>query len=590
MTGVRSGVAKRAGFVTLALAMLAGLTGCVGLPDDGPVVESQIAGGGTATEAMAINPVGPQPGQSPAEVVKGFLDAMQATPIRTDVARQFLSTVSQASWDPTATITYIDASLPQTAGGSSVVVTLSGADRIDPRGAWQGALRPAQSELAFTVVRDGEDFRISQPPDALIVPQTWFVQRFRQVSLYFFEPTGQVLVPDPVFVPRGADLASILVQRLIAGPATPLRGYVRNLLDLGVDSSSLEVPVSSAGVATIDLVGEDLEVPDDVDRDLLLAQLTWTLRQDTSVDAVRVRFNGTDLTAGSGGVNVSTGGRFAPYDADASTLLFGLDEGRLVAGGAQNLAPVSGPFGQGDLALRTITPDLGGSRAAGVTEDGTAMFVGVVRTSDVDAAQLTQVVAGGTSLLPPSWDFSGRLWIVDRRADGAVVSYVNRETTSELTIPGVSGEDVKSFLVSRDGSRLVAVIRGRSEDVVVVSRLLQNSDGRVVGALEAQQVDVQGGRGLRIRDMTWLSPTSIVVLHPIGPRLFQVRSASVDGAPSGLDDLSVTLDGKITGLAGSPDPRLDTYAISEEALIYLVGPGGGEVAIRPGLTSLGYVG
>ncbi len=55
------------------------------------------------------------------------------------------------------------------------------------------------------VPEDGE-FRIAGPPDALIVPQSWYAQRFRQVSLYFFDPTSQVLVPDPVFVPRNADL------------------------------------------------------------------------------------------------------------------------------------------------------------------------------------------------------------------------------------------------------------------------------------------------------------------------------------------------------------------------------------------------
>ena len=76
----------------LLLTLLAGsMTACVGLPDDGPVVEARASGSGTRADAMAINPLGPQPDQSPSEVVKGFLDAMQATPIRDDVARQFLT-------------------------------------------------------------------------------------------------------------------------------------------------------------------------------------------------------------------------------------------------------------------------------------------------------------------------------------------------------------------------------------------------------------------------------------------------------------------------------------------------------------------
>ena len=51
--------------------------------------------------------------------------------------------------------------------------------------------------------REDGEWRIAKAPDALIVPRTWFAPRFRQVSLYFFDPTGQILVPEPVFVPSG---------------------------------------------------------------------------------------------------------------------------------------------------------------------------------------------------------------------------------------------------------------------------------------------------------------------------------------------------------------------------------------------------
>jgi len=187
------------------------------------------------------------------------------------------------------------------------------------------------------------------------------------------------------------------------------------------------------------------------------------------------------------------------------------------------------------------------------------------------------------------------LWMVDRRATGALVSYLREGRIAEIDVPGVSGQDVKSFLVSRDGSRFVAVLQGANEDRIVVSRLLQDPDGKVVQALPARQVDVEGGRGLKIRDIAWLSPTSIVVLHPIdAPRLFQVRSTSVDGAPGDVDALSVTIDDQVTGLIGTPDPRQSTYAIAvrdgQDVLIDLSGPAGGDLDLAPGITSLGYVG
>jgi hypothetical protein len=575
----------------LVLGLLASFAaaGCgVGLPDDGPVVEARTSGSGTRADAMAINPLGPQPGQSPSQVVKGFLDAMRATPIRDDVARQFLAAQARSTWNPDETIIYDSASLPRPSaeGGDLVDVTLTGADRIDERGSWQGAI--TEDELRFSVIEENGEFRIDTLPDSLIVPQDWYAQRFRQVSLYFFDPTSQVLVPDPVFVPRAADLASTLVRRLIAGPAPELTDYARNLLPAGADPE-ISVPVDDDGLATVDLEGD---VPSLVDRGLLVAQLAWTLRQDSSVERLRVRVDGTPVTpAGQSEVSVTTGEAFAPFVAEANPLLFGLAEGRMVAGGAQNLVAVSGPFGQTDLGLRSITSDLSASQAAGVTSDGSTMYVGPVR----DAAAATPVVTGASDLLVPAWDFADRLWMVDRRPDGAVVSYLREGLIEEIHIEGVTDGDVKSFLVSRDGSRFVAVVRGANEDVIVVSRLRQDGEGRVVDALPARQVDVEGGLGLKIRDIAWLSPTSIVVLHPIGtPELFQVRSASVDGAPGDVDALSLTLDDRVIGLAGTPDPRQSTYAIArldgEDVLIDLSGQSGGDLGVAPGITSLGYVG
>jgi len=581
----------RARTALLSLALSLTVTGCVGLPDEGPVEEAQASGSGTRADAMAINPVGPQPDQSPSEVVKGFLDAMRATPIRDDVARQFLSERARSEWDPDETIVYESASLPRPSaqGGDLVDLTLSGADRIDDRGSWQGALE--SDALRFRVVKEDGQVRIDTLPEFLIVPQSWYAQRFRQVSLYFFDPTSQVLVPDPVFVPRAADLASTLVQRLVAGPAPELADHARNLLPAGADPA-ISVPVDDDGVATVDIEG-DVDAPGPADRGLLVAQLAWTLRQDPSVERMRVRVDGTQVTpVGEPEVSVSSGEAFAPFVAEANTLLFGLADGLMVAGSAQTLAQVGGPFGQADLGLRSVTPDLGAAQAAGVSADGTAMYVAPVRDP---AGSADLVVAGATDLLVPAWDFDGRLWMVDRRATGALVSYLREGRIAEIDVPGVSGQDVKSFLVSRDGSRFVAVLQGANEDRIVVSRLLQDPDGKVVQALPARQVDVEGGRGLKIRDIAWLSPTSIVVLHPIdAPRLFQVRSTSVDGAPGDVDALSVTIDDQVTGLIGTPDPRQSTYAIAvrdgQDVLIDLSGPAGGDLDLAPGITSLGYVG
>ena len=101
---------------------------------------------------------------------------------------------------------------------------------------------------------DGE-FRIAAAPDALIVPESWFEQRFRQVSLYFFDPTAEILVPEPVFVPRGEQLATTLIKGLLRGPSPELARVSRSFIPPGL-TFGLSVPVSDDGVADISLQGE----------------------------------------------------------------------------------------------------------------------------------------------------------------------------------------------------------------------------------------------------------------------------------------------------------------------------------------------
>ena len=579
-----------------ALAAVAGalasvlLAGCVGMPDDGPVVETKASGQGARSDAMNINPRGPQPGQSPSEVVEGFLDAMQATPIRLTVAREFLTRRARDTWSPnSATITYATATV--VGGPSPVSVRLSGADRLDPRGAWQGSLPQSGSTLSIPMVQEENGaWRISDPPDALVVPESWFEQRFRQVSLYFFDPSGRVLVPEPVFVPRGEQLSSGLVNGLLAGPAEVIADNTLNAVPPDL-RAAVSVPVTPTGVAEVELTSEtgDAAMPTDQEAELMVAQLAWTLRQDPLVDRLSVTIDGdqVELANGVTEFSVEEGAEFAPYVAGASTVLYGLADGLLVAGSATNLDPVTGPFGTTPRGVRTISPDLLAERAAGVSSGGRSMLLGPVRGAD---AEVQTVVSDATNLLEPAWDFAGRLWFVDRRADGARIGYVQDQRVQPVDVPGISGQDVRHLLVSRDGSRLVAVVRRRGADAIVVSRLLSSRQGLVERALRAVQVTEQDGRGLRIRDIAWRSPTSIAVLQEVSKELFQVRATTVDGAPTGLDSLSVTLDGKITGLAGTPQPGERLFALTPGGVIDLAGSAAGTTEIDPDVSSLDYVG
>src|SRR3546814_19006769 len=77
----------------------------------------------------------------------------------------------------------------------------------------------------------------------------FFASRYQQVSHYFFDPTGEILVPEPAFVPRGGHLASALVRGLLQGTDPRLRDVAESFIPEGM-SRSEERRVGKEGVST----------------------------------------------------------------------------------------------------------------------------------------------------------------------------------------------------------------------------------------------------------------------------------------------------------------------------------------------------
>jgi len=241
----------------LPVALL--LSACVALPQDGPVVVSGSSGSEERGPGVSYVPKPPQPGESPRDIVRSFLDALTAVPLQPSVARAFLSRAEQGAWDPRGKIlTYDESSTPT--GTTTVSVDLSGTHRLDAQGRWLGgggedAPRPGDVELSFPLVQEDGEWRIADAPDALVVPEAWFAQQFRRVNRYFFDPSGEVLVPEPVWLPRGEQLATGLVRGLVAGPGARLEGVARSFLPPG-SAVELSVVVSDEGVADVSLQGD----------------------------------------------------------------------------------------------------------------------------------------------------------------------------------------------------------------------------------------------------------------------------------------------------------------------------------------------
>ena len=569
----------------LAGALLLVLPSCVRMPTEGPVTSVQAPGNTDSAPGIYFDPAPPQEGESATEIVTHFLEAMKAAPIKTSVARQFLTERAQEAWQPEKSIiTYAEIGDPL--GELDVFLPATDINEYDDRGAWQRTT--PEATLHFTLTTEKGEWRIDEVPDALMVPESWFADWFRRVSLYYFDPTAQILVPEPVFVPEGDQFATSLVRGLLTAPSGDAARVTRTFFPpefrLG-----LSVPISAAGIAEVSLVG-DPDLVDEQTGTRILTQLIYTLRQESRIRAVRVTIGDRELglPGGPTQVNLDVGSLYDPNGVQASGDLFGLVHGRLVRGSVDSLLPTPGPMGAERLGVRSIGVNLAGSRVAGVSGSGRSVLVAPVDDQD---GRAVEVVSGATNLLPPAWDFADRIWLADRARGHARISVVVDNRPRTIEVPGISGRDVRQLLVSRDGSRLVAVVRTGQGDTVVASRVLHDDQGRVLRATRAQRLAVTPDGSGVIRDIGWRSPTAISMLTDITDDLSQVRTVSVDGAPGELATVgSSRLRGSARALVSSPVEGAEVYAVAAAAASDLTAPERTLPPLPDGLQSLTYVG
>jgi hypothetical protein len=582
------------GAMAAVLSLLLG--GCVSLPKVGGVTtrpgqETVEQGAGT----FDYTPLGPRPGSPPQKIVEDFLRAMQASPQTTAVAREFLTDRARAGWAPEKrTLVYgfklVDGTHQQ------ITVSLEEAVQLDSRGTWLGKVDEGDGlDFTLDLVQQRGEWRITNPPDALVIPRTHFETRYQQYFVYFYDPTAQVLVPEPTYLPRGEQAATLLVRRLLQGPDPALEGVLRTFIPGGT-RYFLSVPVSPEGVAEVPLNEQLLHLKAE-DRQMALAQLAWTLRQVTGLESMRVTVEGSpiDIPGAGSPQSVASWSEFDPSIHWASQELFGMRDGTVLALGSSDDEAV-GQFGAQEYALRDFAVDLAGGRLAGVTEDGTTVVLAPrgKPTGEPPGPDATKVLySRGENLLKPAWDFFGQVWLVDRSDDGAAVTVIQDGVATRLDAPGLAGKDVTSFVVSRDGTRLVAAVAGRSGDHLVIARVMRGEGGKVRGLTPAESLPLAQGGVDDIRGLAWRSPGSLAVLTG-PPSSSQVLLALVDGSTA-LADVDTTAEifrRKAIRLVASPSPGTSVYLGGPQGELYELGSDGqwSEAPVRSPLMAPTFVG
>ena len=513
--------------VLLALLVLAA---CTTLPESGEVHRFTGPHRATTSEAPYFLPPGPTEGASPEQIVQGFLDAMVANPISIGTARSFLTEQAASTWRPNGgTLIYEASTIEQTP--RDVLARLSDAHRLDARGSWTST--PTRTEsLHLSVVRENGQWRIDNPPDALVVKSSFFQSQFVPFTLYFYDHAGRVLVPDLVYIPRGEQTATTLVRSLLSGPDPRLAPVVRSAFPANTDLD-LSVAVTESGVAEVPLSAQVLKLsPGELQRAMI--QLAWTLRPVPGINRVRITVAGTPVPLADGRTDLSVdeGPEYAATGLGTSRELLAIRDGHVVTVSGERAEPVTGALGRRGYALRSLALDRAGDRLAAVSANGHKVYVADKSDATVP---VSAPFSAGADLLRPSFDLFGALWLVDRTPRGAVVHVVEQGHDRVVPFPGISGRQVGSFAVSPDGTRLAVTLTGGATPRVEVADIVRGPAGAVLRGLQPGVVPVTTiepehdlGRAV---DIGWRSPTMLAVLTRPGPALSRVVYAPADGSP-----------------------------------------------------------
>ncbi len=540
---------RAAAALLAALALL--LAACAGLPTSGAVYPGLSPLDAGDDPEIRFVPDGPQPGATPEEIVNGFLRAGSGPQEGWAIARQFLTTDFAVQWDPRASVT-VDRLADRTAptepidGVSTIEVVPTGL--VDAGGAYV----PQSSgpvTLAFSLVEEDGQWRIDQAPDGVVLFEEEFSSVYQRVSLQYFDPSWQFLVPDLRWFPK-PNIATYVATALIEGAPSPwLAGAVRTAFPEEVVFDAAAVPAPD-GVAQVELNAAALSLGQ-ATLDQMQAQLEASLAS-ARVNGVRMTVNGTPLEARAAPVRST---RVDPQS------LVELADGRFGFLDGEDLESVPDP----GEAVESVD--------AVAIETGPDLDVAAVRTASGTALRAAAegalaVVDERPGLLDPTIDPFATVWTVPATTPAAVrASPVDGEAVSvEGAWPAAAA--ITAMQVSRDGARMAATVAVRGHTEVWVAGIRRSTDGSALALGEPLVLAAPAGDAV---DLAWLDDSTLGVLVRSGGEM-TLREQPVGGPGADL-----TVPDAVSGVVGgNSSARL--HAALDGAVYVRQGPNWAQIA------------
>lgn len=215
----------------MLLSGLVLLTGCASMPSSGEVHKVGGEKHADTDPQVRVFGVKPQGGETPSDIVSGFLEAITSDEADYATAKLYLTKDQGKRWKPESGITVLAGGIAQaqepgttTDGkdGDSTQITLSGTKvaTVDERHAYTAENGTFSSGLRLTK-EDGE-WRIAGVADGLVLSEADFQRFYRSVDTFYFASPGRAPRTRPPGTPSSPTRSTCAsASTRSATPSTP---------------------------------------------------------------------------------------------------------------------------------------------------------------------------------------------------------------------------------------------------------------------------------------------------------------------------------------------------------------------------------
>ncbi|MDX3239036.1 LpqB family beta-propeller domain-containing protein [Streptomyces sp. ME03-5709C] len=534
------------------------LTGCASMPSSGEV--HKVGGGKHADTDPQVRVFGvkPQGGETPRDIVSGFLEATTSDEADYATAKLYMTKDLGIRWKPESGITVLAGGPTQvqepgttTDGkdGDTTQITLTGnrVATVDDRHAYRAEAGTFSSGIRLT--KENGEWRIAGVADGLVLSEADFQRFYRSVDTFYFAAPGpgpkdatasqDALVADPIYLRKRINTLSNAVNALLAGPTDWLDPVVVSAFPGGIRAEEVELDDSQR--VTVKLKASP--GGDSARCRRMAAQLIQTVQGMSSTPVPSVALQGPS------GRTLCTLQRddardYAPdklvgdskkqYFVDADHHLVGL------TGTDTRPVAVDGPLGTGTFKVGSAAVRRDEEYAAALTDDDASLYV----TGLSAGAQLGPIVLRSAAADPknrlttPSWDGYGDLWIADRDPNRPRLLMLPGGVGSPVPVevPALGDGRIESLRVAADGVRIALLVRDGDHTTLRLGRIERT------GTIAEQKITVAELRSVapQLEDViaaSWAGFSRLVVVGREAGGVPQIQYVDADGSGTSSSSL-----------------------------------------------------